>query len=97
MAHTEIQPINQLDLSNQTANMYKTVVILGTRANQIGGALKQELNSRIAEFATSTDSFEEIVENREQIEIAKHYEGLPKPTLLAVEEFLEGKVEFHEV
>ena len=73
------------DFYEQTGNMYETVVVLSKRANQ-------ELNQKIEEFAPASDNLEEIFENREQIEIAKFYERLPKPTLIAVDEFLNHKI-----
>jgi DNA-directed RNA polymerase subunit K/omega len=79
---------------SQTGNIYETVVILAKRANQIGLDIKQELDKKIEEFAPSTDNLEEVFENREQIEIAKFYERLPKPTLIAVEEFLDEQIYF---
>ncbi|HSG67355.1 MAG TPA: DNA-directed RNA polymerase subunit omega [Bacteroidales bacterium] len=75
-----------------TDNIYKSVAILAKRANQIGLEMKEELNRKIAEFATTTDNLEEIFENREQIEIAKFYEHLPKPTLIAIHEFLHDQI-----
>jgi len=83
---------NLSDLDSQTGNLYQTVAIVAKRANQIGVELKQELNTKLEEFATFTDNLEEVFENREQIEISKFYERLPKPTLIAAQEFLEGKV-----
>ena len=65
---------------------------MSKRANQIGYEIKQELEQKIEEFAPATDNLEEVFENREQIEIARYYEGLPKPTLLAVNEFLKGEI-----
>ncbi len=75
-----------------TENIYETLAILAKRANQIGLDLKEELNEKVAEFQTSTDTLEEVFENREQIEIARYYERLPKPTLLAIYEFLNDKI-----
>jgi hypothetical protein len=83
---------NTLDFSKETGNIYETVVILSKRANQIGLELKDELNRKIEEFATTQDNLEEIFENREQIEIAKFYERLPKPTLLSVHEYLNNQI-----
>ncbi|GAB3530650.1 DNA-directed RNA polymerase subunit omega [Pontibacter brevis] len=80
------------DFAAQTGNVYMSVAVISKRANQISVKLKEELNSKLAEFATTVDNLEEVFENREQIEISKYYERLPKPTNLAVEEFLEGKV-----
>ena len=76
----------------QTGNIYETVVVLSKRANQIGHEIKTELDQKIEEFAPATDNLEEVFENREQIEIARFYEGLPKPTLLAVNEFLKEEI-----
>ncbi|MBI1288944.1 MAG: RNA polymerase Rpb6 [Flavobacteriales bacterium] len=77
-----------------TDNVYETIAILAKRANQVGTDIKEELNAKLAEFATTSDNLEEIFENREQIEISKFYEGLPKPVAIAVEEYLKGKVYF---
>jgi DNA-directed RNA polymerase subunit K/omega len=76
----------------ETHNIYHSVVIVGKRANQIGQEMKEELSNKLEEFASSTDNLEEIFENREQIEIAKYYEQLPKPTLIAVNEFINGNI-----
>ena len=83
---------NMADFVQQTGNVYKSVAVISKRANQISVKLKEELSSKLAEFATTVDNLEEVFENREQIEISKYYERLPKPTNLAVEEFLENKV-----
>ena len=85
---------NLSEFADQTGNVYESLAIISKRANQISVTLKEELNSKLAEFATTVDNLEEVFENREQIEISKYYERLPKPTNLAVEEFLEGKVHF---
>lgn len=85
---------NMSDFTVETGNVYEAIAIISKRANQISVKLKEELNGKLAEFATTVDNLEEVFENREQIEISKHYERLPKPTNLAVEEFLEGKVYF---
>ena len=77
-----------------TGNIYETVAILTKRANQIATEMKEELNKKIEEFATNNDSLEEVFENREQIEIAKFYERLPKPTLIAIHEFLNDQIYF---
>ena len=82
-----------LDLMNKgTGNVYETVIILSRRANQIAVEMKQELNKKLEEFASYSDNLEEVFENREQIEISKFYERLPKPTLIALQELEEGKV-----
>ena len=84
--------IDQLALN--TANIYESVIIISKRAKQISTKTKEELNNKLADFASTVDNLEEIFENREQIEISKHYEKIPKPTNLATEEFLEGKLFF---
>ncbi len=87
---------NKNDFYEQTGNIYESVVVMARRANQIGLEIKDELNKKIAEFASPTDNLEEVFENREQIEIAKYYEQLPKPTLIAVHEFLNEKIYFRK-
>jgi BioD-like phosphotransacetylase family protein len=67
-------------------------MIISKRANQISVEMKEELNKKLQEFASYTDNLEEVFENREQIEISKFYERLPKPSLLAAQEFIEGKI-----
>jgi DNA-directed RNA polymerase subunit K/omega len=81
-----------ITLEENAGNVYEAISIIGKRANQVGTALKQELDQKLQEFASVTDGLEEIFENREQIEISKMYERLPKPSALAMEEFLAGKV-----
>jgi DNA-directed RNA polymerase subunit K/omega len=81
-------------LNKGTNNIYETVIIVSRRANQISVEMKQELNKKLEEFASYTDNLEEVFENREQIEISKFYERLPKPTLIALQEFEESKVFF---
>lgn len=83
-------------ISKPTGNVYKSIAVISKRARQVAANIKEELNNKLSEFATSSDSLEEVFENREQIEISKHYERMPKPTAIAVEEFLEGKVMFRE-
>ncbi len=82
--------ITQFD--TETNNVYESVAIIAKRANQLSAELKEELNGKLAEFASHTDNLEEIFENREQIEISKHYERMPKPPLVAIQEFLDGEV-----
>lgn len=84
------------DLDAQTGNIYKSVVIISRRANQIASEMKQELTRKLADFSTTIDTLEETFENREQIEISRYYERMPKPTILATEEFLEGDVYFRD-
>jgi len=83
---------NVNDLDQKTHNIYESLVIISRRANQISNNMKEELHGKLAEFASSNDNLEEIFENREQIEISKHYERMPKPTLIAIDEFLNDKV-----
>ena len=83
---------NMRDLCEDTGNVYETVTIIGKRANQIGLEMKNELSKKLQEFASYNDNLEEVFENREQIEISRYYEKLPKPTLIATQEYMEGKV-----
>ena len=84
--------LDQLD--NLAGNIYEAVAIVSGRSNQISVEMKQELNSKLEEFASYSDNLEEVFENREQIEISRFYEKLPKPTLIALQEFFEGRVYF---
>ena len=77
---------------NETGNIYKTIAILSKRANQVSIELKEELNSKLEEFASFSDNLEEVFENREQIEISRYFERLPKPSLIATQEFEESKI-----
>ena len=81
-------------LEEETGNVYESVMIIAKRANQISVELRQELNRKLEEFSSVTDNLEEIFENREQIEISKFYERLPKPALIATEEFLDDEIYF---
>ena len=83
---------NIMDLCDETGNIYESVAIIAKRANQISVQIKEDLSKKLAEFASYNDSLEEVFENREQIEISRYYEKLPKATLLATQEFVEGKV-----
>lgn len=85
---------NLMDFCAGTDNIYESVVIMSKRANQISVQMKEDLSKKLKEFASSNDNLEETFENREQIEISRYYERLPKPTLIAAEEFLNGKVYF---
>lgn len=76
----------------KTGNIYQSVVIISKRANQIAQEIKEELNTKLEEFKSTTDNLEEVFENREQIEMAKHYEQLPKPGLIATNAFLQDQV-----
>ena len=84
-----------VDLDKETGNIYESINIIARRANQIATELKTELNRKLADFSSPTDnSVEETFENREQIEISRFYERLPKPAIIATEEFLDGEVYF---
>lgn len=79
-------------MSQDTQNIYETVRIIGKRANQIAVEMKQDLDKKLQEFASYSDNLEEVFENREQIEISRYYEKLPKPVLIATQEYEEGKI-----
>lgn len=83
---------NMIKLVEPTGNVYQSINILGKRARQVNTAIKEELVEKLSEFNTAIDNLEEIHENREQIEISKFYERLPRPSTIATEEFLSGKV-----
>ena len=83
---------NLRELEAETSNIYETITVLSKRSNQINVEMKEELDQKLDEFATSTDNLEEIFENREQIEISKFYERLPKPQSIAIKELEEDKV-----
>lgn len=75
-----------------TGNLYESLVVIAKRANQINSQVKEELHGKLSEFASSSDNLDEVFENREQIEISRHYEKLPNPCLIAIEEVLRGDV-----
>ena len=79
-------------LSSDTGNIYETVCIIAKRANQIAVEMKTDLEKKLQEFASCNDNLEEVFENREQIEISRYYEKLPKPDLIATQEYIEGKI-----
>ncbi|HEY8400046.1 MAG TPA: DNA-directed RNA polymerase subunit omega [Cytophagaceae bacterium] len=83
-------------IAAQTGNIYESLVIIAKRSRQISTKVKEELNNKLADFASTVDNLEEIFENREQIEISKFYERMPKPSTLALEEFLEEKIMFRK-
>ncbi|QHS54404.1 DNA-directed RNA polymerase subunit omega [Mucilaginibacter sp. 14171R-50] len=87
---TVTRDLRELDM--RTDNIYESLVIMSKRANQISNNIKEELHQKLSEFASANDNLEEVFENREQIEISKYYEKLPKPTLVAVQEFLDNKI-----
>ena len=83
---------NRDEIENQTENIYQAISIISKRAEQIKGDVKKELIEKLDEFATHNDSLEEIFENKEQIEVSKFYEKLPKPHAIAIQEWLDDKV-----
>ena len=83
-------------IEEPTGNVYEAITIMANRANQINSEIKKELIEKFEEFATYNDSLEEIFENKEQIEVSKFYEKLPKPHALAVQEWLEGKIYYRD-
>lgn len=83
---------DNIKFETESGNIYESIVVMSKRANQISTEMKEELTTKLQEFASSVDNLEEIFENREQIEISKFYEKLPKPTSMAMTEMLEGKI-----
>ncbi len=91
-APTNTQTLDMNKLCEEVGNVYETVAIIAKRANQISVDLKKELEDKLQEFTTSNDNIEEVFENKEQIEVSRYYEKLPKPTLLATKEFIDNKI-----
>ena len=91
-----VETQNLIDIKNKTGNLYESITIIAKRANQINIAIKEELHNKLEEFASHTDSLEEIHENKEQIEISRAYERIPKPALLATAEFMEDKIYYRK-
>ena len=87
---------DMIELSQQTGNVYETVCVIAKRANQIAAEMKDELQKKLQEFAPYNDNLEEVRENREQIEISRYYERLPKPTLIATQEYIDHKLFFRK-
>ena len=85
---------NPAVLASKADNIFEAVAVIGKRANQISVEMKEELSRKLQEFASYADNLEEIFENREQIEISKYYERLPKPVLIATQEFEDGDIYF---
>lgn len=83
---------NLVEIASPTGNVYESTMIIAKRANQISAAIKQELSHKLEEFSNYADTLEETFDNREQIEVSKYYERLPKPTLTAIDEFQHGEV-----
>ena len=91
-AQTNTETRNLMDLCKDTNNVYESIAVIGKRSNQISANMKEELSKKLQEFGNSSDNLEEIFENDEQIQISRYYERLPKPTLIATQEFLEDKI-----
>lgn len=91
-ASTNTVTHNAMDFCKGTDNIYESVVIMSKRANQISSQIKEDLSKKLKEFASGNDNLEETFENREQIEISRYYEKLPKPTLIAQQEFLDDQI-----
>ncbi|MDZ4839717.1 MAG: DNA-directed RNA polymerase subunit omega [Bacteroidota bacterium] len=91
---TEVTSRDLRDIENPTANIYESIVVISKRANQISAEIKEELTSKLSEFAPATDNLDEVFENREQIEISTYYEKLPKASIISTEEFLADKTYF---
>ncbi|MGB1247761.1 MAG: DNA-directed RNA polymerase subunit omega [Chitinophagales bacterium] len=91
-ANEAIEPQVMDEIKEKSGNVYRSLAVIAKRSNQIGIELKKELNQKLEEFAATTDTLEEVLENREQIEISKYYEKLPHTTLLATKEFLEDRI-----
>ena len=87
-----VETKNLTDIKAKTGNLYEYIAVIAKRANQINISIKEELHNKLEEFASHTDSLEEIHENKEQIEISKAYERMPNPALLAAAEFMDDKV-----
>lgn len=87
---------DMVELSQDTGNVYETVCIIAKRANEIAAEMKSELDKKLQEFSSLNDNLEEINENREQIEISRYYERLPKPTLIATQEYVDHKLYFRK-
>ncbi len=87
---------NLPDIGAKTGNIYQSISIISKRARQLSAKQKEELSNKLADFASTVDNLEEVFENREQIEISKFYERMPKPTIVSIDEFMEGKLVFTE-
>ena len=85
-----------VDIKAKTGNLYESIAIASRRANQINISIREELHNKLEEFATHTDSLEEIHENKEQIEISKQYEKIPNPAVLAINEFMDDKIYYRK-
>ena len=93
---SKITHLNVDEIASKTGNIYKSVRVIGKRARQLSAAQKEELSEKLAEFASDIDNLEEVFENREQIEISRFYERLPKTNAIALKEFLDNKVYYRQ-
>ncbi len=94
MSKASIATRDMDQIAQPTGNLYQSVAVISKRARQLSTRIREELSGKLAEFASTVDNLEEVFENREQIEISKFYERLPKPSTIATEEFLEGEIRF---
>lgn len=93
---SNVEPKKLSAIRDKTGNLYESIAIIAKRSNQINITIKEELHSKLEEFASHTDSLEEIHENKEQIEISRAYERMPNPAILATQEFMEDKIYFRK-
>ena len=91
-----VETKNLVEIKAKTGNLYESIAIVAKRANQINISLKEELHNKLEEFASHTDSLEEIHENKEQIEISRAYEKMPNPAILATQEFMDEKIYYRK-
>ena len=96
MSKASIITRNLNDIADQTGNLYKSLVVVAKRARQISIKTKEELNAKLLEFSSTVHNLEEVFENREQIEISRYYERMPKPTNVAMNEFMNGEVYYRD-
>ena len=89
-----VQARDIYSIAAKAENVYEAIAVIGKRARQLSNDLKEELHSKLEEFATTAETIEEVHENKEQIEISKFYERIPSPTIIATEEFISGELEF---
>jgi DNA-directed RNA polymerase subunit K/omega len=96
MKEKNFLPLNVRALGESSGNLYRSLVIIGKRANQLTMDMKEELSQKLAEFAPAYDNLEEVMENKEQIEISRHYERKPKTTQVSLEEFYAEKIYYRD-
>ena len=83
-------------IEKNVGSIYEAIVVMGKRAEQINAEIRTELHNKLDEFAVHNSTLEEVFENKEQIEISKHYEKLPKPTSIAIQEWLDGEIYYRK-